>query len=43
MKLKLTKDDKKALLIAAIILTVIFTVMHFVLENAPLAVINNPK
>ena len=41
MKLRLTKSDKMALLIAAIIVAVIGTVMHFVLKCAPLAVDNS--
>jgi membrane protease YdiL (CAAX protease family) len=43
VKLKLTENDKKALVVAAIILAVVFTVMHFVLKLTPLVTVTNPN
>ena len=43
LKPKFSKDDKKALLLAAIILTVLFTISYFLEKYAPLAVVNNPN
>jgi hypothetical protein len=38
--MKLTKNDKLGLLIGLIIVIVIFTIMHFVLKQAPLITVN---
>jgi hypothetical protein len=41
LKPKFSKSDKMALLFATILLTVFFTIMHFILEYAPLVVVDD--
>jgi hypothetical protein len=43
MKLKLTKDDKKALLAAAIILMGLLTIGYFISKYTPIIGVTNPN